>query len=733
MNAPEIAPYRGLSSYGESDLDALLFFGRARDVEIVVANLVASRLTVLYGPSGVGKSSLLRAGVARSLRELPEQPLVVVFGRWGDDPSRALADDVSTAAGLTGGDGLVEVVRRAAADRDVYLILDQAEEYFLYHPQTGAFERELAELVTAPLRVDVLLSIREDALAKLDRFKALIPNILGNYLRLDRLDRRAGERAIVGPLERLPSLGGPTVTIEPLLVERVLDEVAVGRITARGTEPEPASANGSARIEAPFLQLVMQRLWEIEVAAGGNELRIETLDRLGSSSRIVADHLERALAALEPAQQDIASRLFNHLVTPSGAKIAQQAADLAEYAGVAEADVTPVLGSLSEHRIVRRDDGGRYEIFHDVLAEAVLAWRVRHERERAVERAREEARRRHRRRGMLAFGALFACVLVGAAAVWAVIERGTARAEARRATARALEANAATTLADDPELSLLLAAEAARPRARIRSRGCIASCAARESAPCRGQVLRPAGGRRARRARAARHRRRRRPRPRGADARRSGRRLLRSEGADHGPGRLRGGGRGTDRRPRRQRRPLERAGRQAAPRAGGGAQAITKVAFAPRGGLVLVASADRAVRTYDVASGELIATLPHARRVRDAAFSADGRLVATTVEDSRIRIWDARTARIVSKRSIREASRSRSPSIGPGRSSRPRVRIARYGSGTRGRGHSCTRKSSARAGSSPSHLDRAGVSLPTGKPTAWVRSGTRATARWSGA
>ena len=88
----------------------------------------------------------------------------------------------------------------------------------------------------------------------------------------------------------------------------------------------------------------MQRLWEIEVGAGGNELRIETLDRLGSSSRIVADHLERALSALEPAQQDIASRLFNHLVTPSGAKIAQQAEDLAEYAGVAEADVTPVLG-----------------------------------------------------------------------------------------------------------------------------------------------------------------------------------------------------------------------------------------------------------------------------------------------------------------------------------------------------------------------------------------------------
>ena len=645
MNAPEIAPYRGLSSYGESDLDALLFFGRARDAEIVVANLVASRLTVLYGPSGVGKSSLLRAGVARTLRELPEQPLVVVFARWGDDPSRALADDVSAAAGLACEEGLVAAVRRAAAGRDVYLILDQAEEYFLYHPQTGAFEQELAELVAAPLRVDVLLSVREDALAKLDRFKALIPNILGNYLRLDRLDRRAGERAILGPLERLPSLGGRHVTIEPSLVERVLDEVAVGRITAGGAEPERPAGNGSARIEAPFLQLVMQRLWEIELDAGEDELRVATLDRLGGSSRIVADHLERALAALQPAQRDIASRLFNHLVTPSGAKIAQQSADLAEYAGVPEADVAPVLGSLSDHRIVRRDDGGRFEIFHDVLAGAVLAWRVRHERERAVERAREDARRRHRRRGLLAFGALFACVLVGAAAVWAGIERGTARAEARRATARALEAHAATTLADDPELSLLLAAEAgrlvpstaaeaalrrallaSRLRAVVRSSGPLVA-----AEPVAGRGVLVTGGETGR-AIVARMR----------DGTVVGSfdqqaPITALAASPTGDVALTGGRDGSavlwavpDGRPVHE--------------LVGARKAITKVAFAPRGGLVLVASADGAVRTYDSASGELVATLSHARRVRDAAFSADGRLIATTVGDARIRIWNARTA-----------------------------------------------------------------------------------------
>src|SRR5207244_13020753 len=63
------APYRGLAPFGDTELDALLFFGRERETEIGVANLIASRLTILYGPSGVGKSSLLRAGVARSVRD----------------------------------------------------------------------------------------------------------------------------------------------------------------------------------------------------------------------------------------------------------------------------------------------------------------------------------------------------------------------------------------------------------------------------------------------------------------------------------------------------------------------------------------------------------------------------------------------------------------------------------------------------------------------------------------
>ena len=125
------SPYRGLAPFEDSEVDALYFFGRERDTEIVVANLIASRLTVLYGPSGVGKSSLLFASVARALRELPEAPVVVVFSSWrepAEGPGRRRRRAVRSR-----GRGAGRSAERAQAGRDVYLILDQAEEYFTYH------------------------------------------------------------------------------------------------------------------------------------------------------------------------------------------------------------------------------------------------------------------------------------------------------------------------------------------------------------------------------------------------------------------------------------------------------------------------------------------------------------------------------------------------------------------------------------------------------------------------
>src|SRR5439155_16757658 len=108
------SPYKGLAPFDDSELDVRLFFGRDHERGLIAANLMASRLTVLYGESGVGKSSVLRAGVAHHLRGLARENIeqrgepelaVVVFDAWRDDPVRAIGDAVAEAVGETLGRG----------------------------------------------------------------------------------------------------------------------------------------------------------------------------------------------------------------------------------------------------------------------------------------------------------------------------------------------------------------------------------------------------------------------------------------------------------------------------------------------------------------------------------------------------------------------------------------------------------------------------------------------------
>ena len=131
-----------------------------------------------------------------------------------------------------------------------------------------------------------------------------------------------------------------------------------------------------------------------------------------------------------------------------------------------------MLAILADRRILRSlDEGGnvRYEIFHDVLAQPVLAWRTGHEAERELERQHDASDRRHRQLlAIIVVGAVLLAVM-GAVTVYAISQRTEAREQAAEARANALVASADAQLERDPELSLLLALEAARVDAGDRS------------------------------------------------------------------------------------------------------------------------------------------------------------------------------------------------------------------------------------------------------------------------
>ncbi len=432
-------PYKGLTPYREED--AALFFGRDEWSAIVTDNLKAYRLTLLYGESGVGKSSVLRAGVAHRLRaqaartgESEGSPglAVVVFSAWRHEVEPALVAALDDAGEGVEGNGhghppgatLEAAIERCASrcGGRVFLILDQFEEYFVYHPAgddaddfAAALPRVLAR---RDLPLSVLISIREDAIARLDRFKSGIPNLFDNYLRLEHLDRAAARQAIERPLERWADLvpGANRASIEPALVDAVLDEVQAGRLeVAEGGAKQ--IGGGVREVETPYLQLVLTRLWAEESAAGSNVMRLSTLKALGGAQGIVSTHLDKAMGSLPPEQRDIAARAFRYLVTRSRSKIAHTVTNLAEWTDVPQDEMSAVLERLSggDARILRPVGEGSYEIYHDVLADAILGWRAAHEAARRVEeekRISEQAVRRRLARLALVIGVLAFAVVV---------------------------------------------------------------------------------------------------------------------------------------------------------------------------------------------------------------------------------------------------------------------------------------------------------------------------------
>lgn len=424
-------PYRGLEPFDERD--AAFFFGREREARLIAASLFAAPLTLLYGASGVGKSSVLRAGVLPRLRERRDLLPVVfptiqrmsgstVLRGWQSDALGGIKETVAVAMYESAGDDSASrasfqdavlanemaplrpflTACHAVTGRRIMLILDQFEEYSLYHPEDDDFGKQFPDaIVPGDLSVSFLISLREDSLAKLDRFKGRIPTLWDSYRRVDHLDRKAAEDAIRLPLKEYGKQNPDTILtwIEDPLVDAVLSEVQTESVQFEETGSGTLGAAAGGRIETPYLQLVMTRLWERERQQNSDTLRLATLREEGGAAEIVRTHLDRVMSHFTPEDRDIAARVFHRLVTPSGAKIAFSVRDLADYEGIDPALLAPILRQLEEgsRRILRRvasradiAEEPRYEIFHDRLGKAILAWRAKRLQEQEREKRQRE-------------------------------------------------------------------------------------------------------------------------------------------------------------------------------------------------------------------------------------------------------------------------------------------------------------------------------------------------------
>ena len=475
MSTPA-SPFVGLAAF--TPRMAAYFTGRERYALTLAGAVLRSRVTVMYGQSGCGKSSVLGAAfpqvMAATLHE-PDEPAsglshrLLYFRRWHPGFETRLFAAAAAKLNAPKGAGFAAAIARWARDQEpkppVVLVLDQFEEFLLYHPKPveTEFIKDLATVVAnLDIEARVLLSLREDSLASLDALRAVIPGILSSPMQLTPLDRIAAEQALRKPIAKWGEEHfGDTqlVKVEDPLVETLLDQV---RQTASGSFTTGAGYGSAAdHVELPLLQLSLERLWDEEAKADKPFLRLETLNRLEGAPGIVKQHLHRTLEALPAVQRDLTIRLFGHLVTATGGKHAWRADDLAEEiashgrvvrqaaertifgrviasasrfaewfslagrtflgarAAPTEQDadteaITETLNKLAsgKSRILRtqpdpRGQGPLFELYHDALARPVLSW---------VQETRiRDAERRQRHRAAVAAGAallMFAVVLV---------------------------------------------------------------------------------------------------------------------------------------------------------------------------------------------------------------------------------------------------------------------------------------------------------------------------------
>jgi len=355
-------PYKLLDYYEAKD--AAIFFGRRQETQKLSSLIHAHRLVLLYGASGVGKTSLLLAGAVPRL-ERAEPPYEIAYVRALEDPALVIRRAVRRRlpeTDLPEDGSLVDFLDGAtkALGRTLVIVLDQFEEFFIrLSPEfRAAFIAELGALYDArDVPVKVVLSLREDWLASVSEIEGRIPEVFHTRMRLLPLTRDQARQAISAPVERLG------VSYDPALIEQLLDDLT-------GRE--------GAAVMPPQLQLVCSALYD-GLGPGERQITLAAYERLGGARGVLQKYLDDELARLGSDERPLARDALEELVTSQSTKAVKAGDELALALGVDASDLEPVLEKLVRARLLRPVEsaeaaGRAYELAHEYLiAEITLS------------------------------------------------------------------------------------------------------------------------------------------------------------------------------------------------------------------------------------------------------------------------------------------------------------------------------------------------------------------------
>jgi hypothetical protein len=330
-----VCPFKGLASFERSDAE--YFCGRERVVSELITRLAAATLVGIVGPSGVGKSSALRAGVLPALDTgvLPgsagwRQVLV----RPGEHPGAALTRAL-------GADGMAQALQGLTRGERMVVAVDQLEELFTVCGDDGERDAFVSELISAATDHDrralVIVALRADFYGGCASFAQFGEQLSRNHVLVGPMGRDELTRAIEVPVARA-GLG-----VERALVDALVADVA----------GQPGGL--------PLMSTALLELWR---ARDGRVLGYGSYRATGGVEGAVARLAEEAFATFTEADRGVARGLMLRLAAGPEDSLVRRRLPLAELEAIDGA--RGVLTSLTDARLITVSDG-EVEVSHEAL------------------------------------------------------------------------------------------------------------------------------------------------------------------------------------------------------------------------------------------------------------------------------------------------------------------------------------------------------------------------------
>ncbi|MGW1674056.1 nSTAND1 domain-containing NTPase [Streptomyces sp. NPDC002324] len=321
-------PYRGLARFEPDDRE--LFFGRDRLADELSELACGSPFAVVFGASGSGKSSLLRAGLIPLLRKkIAQEGRTAVL--------RILTPGARPAT--TYG----HLLAPEADDPECWVVVDQFEEVFTLCRDRAERDRFLGLLLAARdpgSRLRVLISVRSDFYARCAEHPRLAEALHRNGLLVRPMTADELREAVIGPAQAAGLIVERTLTAR--IVEDVLDE--------------PGGL--------PMLSHALLETWR---RRKGRMLTLAAYEAAGGVRGAIAASAEEAYGELSPAQAHAARHLLLRMVEPGqGNADTRRPLGWEEMAGWEDPEVRAVAGRLTRARLLTTDDDG-VQLAHEAL------------------------------------------------------------------------------------------------------------------------------------------------------------------------------------------------------------------------------------------------------------------------------------------------------------------------------------------------------------------------------